>query len=45
MYEFTLENRKTAELHIIFGRDIQKAMEKAKLNPAEWTVLFADYID
>ena len=45
MYEYTIENAQTAELRTIFGRDIKKAMEKAKLSPIEWTVLFADYID
>ena len=45
MYEFTIENRKTTETFIIFGYSIKKAFERAKLNPAEWAVLFADYID
>ena len=45
MYEFTIENAKTAETFIIFGRSVKRAFERAKLNPAEWVVLFADYID
>lgn len=45
MYEFTLENRKTTEINTVFGRNIDKALERAGLNPDEWKVLFADYID
>lgn len=35
MYEFIIENKNTSELNIIFGRNIIKAMEKAKLNLAD----------
>lgn len=45
MYEFIIENKSTSELNIIFGRNIIKAMDKAKLNLADWTVVSADYID
>ena len=45
MYEYIIENRKTLEVNIIFGRNINKAFERAKLIPCEWNVLNADYID
>ena len=45
MYEYTIENRNTKEIEIIFGRNATKAFERAKLNPNEWEVLNADYVD
>lgn len=45
MYEFTIENRQTLELDIIYGRNIKNAFERAKLNTYEWNVLGAEYID
>jgi hypothetical protein len=45
MYEYIIENIHTAELTSIFGYSAKRAFERAKLNPAEWIVLFADYID
>lgn len=45
MYEYTLENKLTKEIEIIFGRTIAKALERAKLTATEWNVLDAEYID
>lgn len=45
MYEFTIENIHTTETATIFGRSTKRAFERAKLNPAEWVILFTDYID
>lgn len=45
MYEFTIKNIHTAETAIIFGYSTKRAFERAKLNPSEWIILFADYID
>ena len=45
MYEFTIENKQTLEIDIIFGRNAKNAFERAKLLPYEWVVLGAEYID
>ena len=45
MYEYIIENKQTLETNVIFGRNATKAFERAKLNPNEWEVLNADYVD
>lgn len=45
MFEYTIENRQTLEIDIIFGYSIKNAFERAHLLPFEWNVLGADYID
>lgn len=45
MYEYELINIKTNEETILFGRDIAKAMEEARLNKEEWKVLRCEYVD
>lgn len=45
MYEFTIENRQTLEIDVIFGRNVKDAFKRANLLPFEWNVIRADYID
>jgi hypothetical protein len=45
MYEYTIENRQTLELDIIFGRDAKDAFRRANLLPFEWNVIYAEYAD
>lgn len=45
MYEYTIENKQTLELDIIFGYTAKDAFERAKLLPFEWVVLGREYID
>ena len=45
MYEYTIENRQTLELDIIFGYNVKDAFKRANLLPFEWDVLCAEYID
>lgn len=45
MKEFYIANIHTKKESIIFGYNPADAFRRAKLNPVEWTVLFADYID
>lgn len=45
MYEFTIENRHTNEETYIFGYNINNAFSRTKLNPNDWQVVNAEYID
>lgn len=45
MYAYGIRNHKTNERSTLFGRNINAAFAKAKLNPEEWEVEYADYID
>lgn len=45
MYAYGIRNYKTNERTILFGRNINSALVKAKLNPEEWELEYADYID
>lgn len=45
MYEYTIENKQTLEIDIIFGYNVKNAFDRAKLLPFEWVVLGSEYID
>ena len=45
MYEYRISNLATGKEEILFGRDINNAFRRAKLNPAEWVVYSREYID
>ena len=45
MYEYGICNNVTNERNIIFGITCAKAFEKANLDPNEWFVEYAEYID
>ena len=45
MYEYTIENRQTLEMDIIFGYNVKDAFKRANLLPFEWNVLGAEYVD
>ena len=45
MYEIEVINTKTGETKFIGGTSLASAYRKAGLNPAEWDVLFMDFVD
>lgn len=45
MYCFYLMNKVTREETCVYGCTLQKAMEKAHMNPNEYEYLGRDYVD
>lgn len=45
MYEFGIYNNKTNAREIIFGYTYANACKSAKIEPAEWTVDYVEYVD
>lgn len=46
MYEFEIYNKTTDKTDFIFGYTVNDAFRRnPKLNPAEWVVILANYID
>ena len=45
MYCFYLMNKTTKEETFVYGYDLIKAMEKAKMNPNDYEYLDRDYVD
>ena len=45
MYEFGIYNKKTNEREVIFGYNYANACAGAKIEPAEWTVDYVEYVD
>lgn len=45
MYEYTIENRITKEIKIVYGRNNNTVWERNNLNADEWAILNRDYID
>ncbi len=45
MYEYRIINRINEQENIIFGRSYVDACRRAKLNPAEYTVMDCEYVD
>ena len=45
MYEYTIENRVTKEIKIVYGRNNNTVWERNNLNADEWAILDRDYID
>ena len=45
MYEFTIENKITREIQIVYGRNRRTVWERNHLDENEWNVLDTEYID
>lgn len=45
MYEFYIGNIYTGETRFVYGYNILKALEKAKLSPVDWGILYVEYVD
>lgn len=45
MWEYEIINNKTGARDFIWGYSKSDAWERSKLNPAEWTIIFEDFID
>ena len=45
MYEYKVYNVKTNEEKILFGYTFEKACAKAKINPADYEIEYAEYVD
>ena len=45
MFEFTIINKKTNEERIIFGRNEEKAFQKANLSSNNWVIIASEYVD
>lgn len=45
MWEYEIINNKTGAKGFIYGYSKSDALERSKLNPAEWTIIAEDFID
>jgi hypothetical protein len=45
MYEYHIINRATEETNIIFGYDYNDACKRNRIDPKDWFVQIAEYID
>ena len=45
MYEYHIINKATEETNIIFGYDYNDACRRWKVNPHDWLVQIAEYVD
>lgn len=45
MNEYGIINKNTLENDVVYGYNFANACERNGLNPAEWTILWLEYVD